>query len=152
MRQQIVHSLLASLLLIQSVLPCALAQTGEGQTANHSLAAEGHLDECSPETQHEDISRCTGDGQTPSELAHRRPVTPVPPQIRYPRPGASSGMWPPPRNRRHALIGAVIGFGIGAALGAKANKDQHTRARVVAPILFGGVGAMIGAAVGGSVP
>jgi len=59
-------------------------------------------------------------------------------------------MWRQQGNGRHALIGALIGFGIGAALGAKGNRDPH--ARVVAPILFGGAGALIGAAVGASHP
>jgi hypothetical protein len=48
------------------------------------------------------------------------------------------------------LIGALIGFGIGAALGAKGNRDPHTR--VISPVLFGSAGALIGAAVGASHP
>jgi len=48
------------------------------------------------------------------------------------------------------LIGALIGFGLGAAIGAKGNQDPH--ARVVVPVLFGGAGAMIGAAIGASHP
>jgi phosphate/sulfate permease len=61
-------------------------------------------------------------------------------------------VWLQPRNARHAAIGALIGFGLGAALGAKANKDQHVGARIGAPILFGGFGALIGAVIGGSHP
>jgi hypothetical protein len=150
MRQQIVRFLLAYLLFMQSVLPCALAQTGETQTANDGLTAERVFVEGSPTRRHEDIAHSEA-GQTPSELAHQRPVAPVPPRIRYPRTGSPRGAWQP-RNRRHALIGALIGFGIGAALGAKGNRDQHTSARIAAPMLVGGVGAMIGAAVGSSVP
>ena len=150
MRQQIVRFLLASLLFMQSVLPCALARTGETQTPNDSLTAEKVFFDCSPATQHEDIAH-SALGQTPSELAHQRPVTPVPPRILYPRTVSPRSAWQP-RNRRHALIGALIGFGIGAALGAKGNRDQHTSARIAAPILVGGVGAMIGAAVGSSIP
>ena len=51
---------------------------------------------------------------------------------------------------RHALIGALVGLGVGAAIGAKGNQDPH--ARVVAPVLFGGAGALIGAAIGASHP
>jgi hypothetical protein len=40
------------------------------------------------------------------------------------------------------LIGALIVLGIGAALGAKGNQDPH--ARVIAPVLFGVGGALIG--------
>jgi hypothetical protein len=152
MRQEIVHSLLASLLLIQSVLPSALAQAGERQTANDSLTAEEILVARSPYTQHEDVPRGSVDGQTRSEPAQRRPVILVPPQIQYPGAGAHSGVWRQPRNARHAAIGALIGFGLGAAIGAKVNKDQHTQARIGAPILFGGFGALIGAVIGGSHP
>jgi hypothetical protein len=53
-------------------------------------------------------------------------------------------------NGRYVLIGALIGFGLGAAIGAKANQDPH--ARVVAPVLFGGAGALIGGAIGASHP
>jgi hypothetical protein len=150
MRQQIVRFLLTSLLFMQIVLPCALAQTRETQTANDSLTAEKVFVEGSPAPQRDDIAHSEA-GQTPTELDHRGPVTPVPPRILYPRTASPRGAWQP-RNRRHALIGALIGFGIGAALGAKGNRDQHTSARIAAPILVGGVGALIGAAVGSSVP
>lgn len=60
------------------------------------------------------------------------------------------GMWRQPGNGRHALIGAIIGFGLGAAMGAKGNQDPH--ARVVAPVLSGGAGALISAALGASHP
>jgi hypothetical protein len=149
MRQQIVHSLLASLLLIQSAPPCVLAQTGDGHTANDDLSANKILVARSPYTQHEDIARCSGEGQTP-ELAQRRPVPLVPPQIRYPRARSYRGMWRQRGNRRHALIGALIGFGLGAALGSKGNQDPH--AGIVAPVLFGSAGALIGGAMGASRP
>jgi hypothetical protein len=152
MRQQIVHSILASLLLIQSVLPCALAQAAEGQSANDSLPTEKNQGKSNPCTRQEDIPRCSDNSQTPSEFARSKPVATLPPHIRYPRVGSHSGTWRQTGNRRHALIGALIGFGIGAAIGAKGNQDQHTQARIVAPILFGGAGALIGAAVGGSHP
>lgn len=149
MRQQIIHSLLASLLLIQSVLPCASAQTPgqtEGQTANGSKndtaddspAAESILVARSQYTQHQDFPR--------------RPVPMAPPHIRYPRPRPYSRMWQQPQNGRHAAIGALIGLGLGVAIGIKGNQDQHPQARIGAPILFGAVGALMGAAIGGSHP
>jgi hypothetical protein len=149
MPQQIVRSLLASLLLMHSVLPCASAQTGKGQTANESQTAENVLVARSAYIQDEDVARL-GDGQTLSDLAQHRPVSAVPPQMRYPHGRGYRGMSRQRGNGRHALIGALIGFGIGAALGAKGNQDPH--ARVVAPVLFGGAGALIGAAVGASHP
>ena len=62
----------------------------------------------------------------------------------YPYAGESSG--------RHVLIGALIGFGLGAAIGAKGNTDQHPGAGVKCAFLVGGVGALIGAAIGSGVP
>jgi hypothetical protein len=70
----------------------------------------------------------------------------------YPRGREYETTWRQRGNGRHALIGALIGFAIGAAIGVKGNQDQHTRARIVAPILFGGAGALIGAAIGASHP
>jgi len=150
MRQQIVHFLLASLLSILSLLPRAVAQIEQEQTADDSLTAKEILIARSPYTQRDDIARGPSDGQTLLELAQRRPIPPVPLQIRYPRGRGYGGMWRQPGNGRHALIGALVGFGLGVAIGAKGNQDPH--ARVIAPILFGGAGALMGAAVGASHP
>jgi hypothetical protein len=149
MRRQILHPLLAFPLLLTSVLPYALAQTQEEQTANDSLTAEKIIVARGPYTLHEEFARCWGEGQTLPERAQRRPVSPAPPQIRYPS-RRGYGMGRQRGNGRHVLIGALIGFGIGAALGAKGNRDPHTR--VISPVLFGSVGALIGAAVGASHP
>jgi hypothetical protein len=153
MRQQIVPSQLASLLLILSALPCAWAQTAEDQTANHSPTAKEVLAARSSYTQHEDVTSCSRDGQT--EPAQPSPVPPLLSRIRYPRGRGYhgrgyGGMWRQRANGRHVLIGALIGFGLGAAIGAKGNQDPH--ARVVAPVLFGSAGALIGAAIGASHP
>jgi hypothetical protein len=150
MRKQMVHSLFASLLLIQSGLSFAWAQDGHGQTANDSLAAEEILVARNPYTEHEGVPCCAGETQTPVEIAQSRPASVVLPQIRYPRGRGYERTWRQRGNGRHALVGALIGFGLGAAIGAKGNQDQHTRARVVAPILVGSAGALIGAAIGAS--
>jgi len=94
--------------------------------------------------------------------AARRPVAQFPrsrtfhPPMRSPRavgyPGGYPSMYAGESNGRHVLIGALIGFGLGAALGAKANTDQHPGVGVKAAFLVGGVGALIGAAVGSGVP
>ena len=59
-------------------------------------------------------------------------------------------MWVPP-NGRHVAIGALIGFGLGAAPGAHAKTDQHLRAGIGAIFAFGGIGALLGAVVGAGV-
>jgi hypothetical protein len=150
MRQHIVHSTLACLLLMASLLPCAWAQAGNSQTPNEGPNAEKIRIARGAYTQHEDIPSCSGDGQTVSELAHHRPAPLVHPGIRYPRGRGYGGMWRQRGNGRHALIGALIGFGVGAAIGAKGNQDPH--ARVIAPVLFGGAGALFGGAIGASHP
>ena len=142
MRQQIVCFPVAFVLLM--LLPCAWAQTASDIPTGEKIAAR------SAHAQHEDIARCSGDGQTLSEFAQRRPVSLAPRGIRYPRGRGYGGMWRQRGNGRHALIGALIGFGVGAAIGAKGNQDPH--ARVVAPVLFGGAGALIGAGIGASHP
>ena len=151
MKQHIVYSLLASLLLMQSVAPYALAQTGEAQTANDTPTADEIQVARSSYTQHEDIANGSGDGQAPLGLSQSRRGAPVPPQVRYPRAGGY-GMWQHHGNRRHALIGAVIGFGVGFAIGEKGSKNLNGRDRATMSILFGSAGAMIGAAVGASHP
>src|SRR5271163_1286797 len=55
-------------------------------------------------------------------------------------------------NGRHAAIGALIGFGIGAALGAKANKDPHPGVALKASLLVGFIGGGLGAAIGAGAP
>lgn len=150
MLQQIVHFQLVSFLLMLSGLPYAWPQTPVGQTAPDRPTAEKILVARRTYSQHEDIASCSDDGQRLSEFARGRPSPPVPPYIRYRRGRAYGGRWQQPGNRRRALIGALLGFGVGAAIGATGNKDPH--ARVVAPVLFGGAGALIGAAIGTSNP
>jgi hypothetical protein len=155
MRQPIVYYLLAFLLLILSGLPRAGAQTAEEQTASDGPTATEILRARSPYTQHEDLTGCCRDAQTLSELARRSPAPVDPARIRHPRGWGYDGrryggMWRQPGNGRHALIGAIIGFGLGAAIGAKGNQDPH--ARVVAPVLAGAAGALLGAAIGASRP
>jgi|SRR5215472_6785432 len=149
MRQQLVHLRLSSLLFILSMLPCAWVQTGVAQTSDQALSTEKITVARCAYTQHDNIAGCAGDGQTLSELAQRRRAPFSSRDIRYHRIGYA-GMWRQRGNGRHALIGALIGFGVGAAIGAKGNQDPH--ARVSAPVLFGGAGAMIGAAIGASHP
>jgi hypothetical protein len=148
MQPRIIHFLLIFFLLMLSGLPHAWAQTEDGP--NDSPTAQKILLARSTYAQPEDVA--TGsDGQRPPEFAHGRRRPSFPPAVRYPYPGgAYGGMWRQPANKRHALIGALIGFGVGAAIGAKGNKDPH--ARVSAPVLFGSFGALIGAAIGASHP
>jgi hypothetical protein len=153
MRKQIVSSLLASLLLILSALPCARAQTEEGQTANNTPTAREVPAARSSYTQNADVTCCSRYGRT--ALAQRTPFPLVPYRIRYPRGRdydgrGYEGTWRQTSNGRHVLIGALIGFGLGAALGAKGNQNPHSR--VLAPVLFGGAGALIGAGIGASHP
>jgi hypothetical protein len=75
----------------------------------------------------------------------------------YPRP--QRGPMPPPRGRAYpsafapsrpplSPLGALIGFGAGAALGASASGDQTTRGRVAGGLIGGAICALIGGAVG----
>ncbi len=77
------------------------------------------------------------------------------PPMLPPRPVRYSRGYEPawgPGNGRHAAIGALIGFGLGAAIGAKANTDPHPGATVKASLLVGIIGTGLGAAVGAGTP
>jgi hypothetical protein len=81
------------------------------------------------------------------------PFRPRRPPMAHPRgayPGYPGMAMEP--SGRHVLIGALIGFGLGAAAGAKANTDQHPGAGVKAAFLVGSIGGLLGAAVGAAVP
>jgi hypothetical protein len=166
MQKHIVYSLFACLVFVQFVVPVASAQSGEGRTTNDGLAGERilagrnlYVEHGSLEhdgvghRQHNDLPGGAGGAGTLSELAQNKPATAVPRQVWYPRGRSHGGSWGARRgNGRHVLIGALIGFGIGAAIGAQGNRDPSTRGRITAPVLFGSAGALIGAAVGASHP
>ena len=147
-------------------MPATYAQTGEGQTSNDGLTGERILAGRDLYLEHDylerngvlqlqgdNVPRGVDDVGTLSGLMQNRTGPAVLRQVWYPRGRSYGGTWGRQRgNGRHVLIGALIGFGIGAALGAKGNQDQSTRARITAPLLFGGVGALIGAALGASHP
>jgi hypothetical protein len=75
----------------------------------------------------------------------------------FPRP--PRGPMPPPRGRAYpsafaprppalSPVGALIGFGAGAALGASASGDQTARGRVAGGLIGGTLCALIGGAIG----
>lgn len=159
--------LLALLLVVSS----ALAQTGDSQGTtdlpnadlpNKDLPRQVALARCAydatedvcasmnrPSPEARDASGDTTLAQDPQRIPGP-PAHPRPPMGR-PRP-AFPGMWREEGNPRHAAIGALIGFGLGAALGAHANRDQHPGVGVRAAFLVGSIGAVLGAAVGYSTP
>jgi len=89
-------------------------------------------------TRSEDAATPTNESETPPQFPTRR-RGPMSPRGAYPRP-AYPGMWRSDHSGRHGLIGALVGFGIGAAVGAKGG--------VPVSMIFGAVGAGIGAAIG----
>ena len=78
-----------------------------------------------------------------AQFSRPRPMAPPPyrgrPQRSYQTPWS---------DHRHLLIGATIGFGLGAAAGAKFNTSTYPGATARAVFLCGGVGALLGAAIG----
>jgi hypothetical protein len=89
--------------------------------------------------------RNASDGGTLAQLPRRGPGPPFRP--RGPMGRASyPGMWRSEGSPAHALIGTLIGFGLGAAVGAKGNIG------VRGSLVFGAIGAGIGAGMGFSVP
>jgi len=139
--------LFALLLLASS----ALAQTIDSQTTNdlpeNDLSKQVALAR-SAYTQTEEVSA----GGAPNDSKGNNTLAQIPRRMRgpmagppmrraaYPNMGMSGG------SPDHALIGALIGFGLGAAVCAKGN------AGVRATLALGTVGAGIGAAIGFSIP
>ncbi|HKH99688.1 MAG TPA: hypothetical protein VJ999_11315 [Candidatus Sulfotelmatobacter sp.] len=75
------------------------------------------------------------------------------PPVRGRRPMAYPGYpspWAEPGDGRSALIGAAIGFGLGATAGAQVNTDA--RGRVAGALIVGSIGALMGAAIGQGIP
>jgi hypothetical protein len=90
--------------------------------------------------------RDPGGDTTLAQIPRRMPGQPLRGR-RLPMGGpAYPTMWQPQPSPGHALIGAVIGFGLGAAIAAKGNAGGR------AIFALGTVGAGLGAAIGITVP
>lgn len=124
-----------------------------------ALAQAGNL----PDAPQPQDSASTGVqlAQTPAAQAPNSTAQPsenkVITQARVPR--FPRGPMPRPRGRAYPLafaprppalspLGALIGFGAGAALGASASGDQTARGRVAGGVIGGALGALIGGAIG----
>ncbi len=138
-------NLIIALTLLASLLmgPLASAQTGDSSPtepalANRIVAARSQytrLDAAPPSA---------NDADTLAQFPNRRPG-PMHPRGGYPRPAYPS-MYRPEVNGRHVLIGALIGFGIGAAVAAKGHGSAG------ATVAIGTIGAAIGAGMGAGMP
>src|ERR1700722_14562168 len=96
--------------------------------------------------------------QTPNESTQQSGENKIITQA-APFPRSPRGPMPPPRGRAYpsafaprppalSPLGALIGFGAGAALGATASGDQTTRGRVAGALIGGSLCALIGGAIG----
>jgi hypothetical protein len=96
--------------------------------------------------------------QTPNPAAQQSSVNKLVSQA-APFPRSPRGPMPPPRGRAYpstfaprppalSPMGALIGFGAGAALGASASGDQTARGRVAGGLIGGTLCALIGGAIG----
>ena len=146
---QVIAALLAPLLVISS----ALSQTGNrevhDQATNHAEIATARSRYVQADLQTEDVAGRPSGGEAYAQSRRPGPRPPMRPRLGYPQrtypPRWGSG-YP-----RHAAIGALVGFGLGAAFGAKANTDRHPGVGTRAALLFGTFGAMIGAVVGNGI-
>jgi hypothetical protein len=141
---------LTALLLLAS---SGLAQTIDAQTTNDSpennfspqvaLARRAY-------TQPEEIN--TGGSPSASDADAKTTLAQLPrrmpsPMVRPPMGRAAyPNMWMSQSNGRHALIGAIIGCGLGIAVAAKGN------AGVSASLAISSLGAGLGAAMGLAIP
>lgn len=130
----------------------ALAQTDNPQASNEvssSITAARcqytSSDHACPGVSDSAQPRRVANDVTLAQLPRRGPGPPFRPRGPMGRPGYPS-MWRSEPSARHALIGAVIGAGLGWAVAAKGN------AGVRATIGIATVGAGLGAAFGSTVP
>jgi hypothetical protein len=143
---RVIPSLLASLLTVSS----ASAQTSDAPTANNLNAGSEIAAARSQYSQTPEISPDANHDTIVAQLARRGPGRPFPPQRGYPR-GTYQTPWMEHGNAGHALVGAAIGFGVGAAIGACGSDRSGTTlgGRV---IIGGTILAVIGGAIGGAHP
>jgi len=138
---------LLALVLMASV---TFAQTTDGQSVDGGQA-ENAISAARSQYARA-VSTSSGvDDATVAQIYRGGPRRPFPPQRGYPRPTYRTP-WMDHGSAGHILIGAAVGFGIGAALGA------HNSARNGTPVsggiiigggLFGFLGGCVGQAVGG---
>jgi len=143
---QVISSLLTSLLL-GSV---ALAQTGSLPDAPQPHDPASAQLESTPAAHTEEST-----SQSAPQADENKLLSQARPYPRFPR-----GPMGPPRGRAYprafappppalSPIGALIGFGFGAALGASASGDHTSAGRVAGALIGGGLCALIGGAIGG---
>lgn len=142
---RVIPSFLASLLVVAS----AAAQTADGSTANYLPGRNEISMARSQYTQTADLAPDANDTRL-AQLPRRGPGMPFPPQRGYPRESHPPA-WIDGGNAGHALIGAAIGFGVGAAIGASGSDRSGTTlgGRV---IIGGTIFAVIGGFIGGAHP
>jgi hypothetical protein len=138
---RVIPSLLATFLLVSG----AVAQTGGPETDEPSgpseiaAARSKYLEKAAD-------AAATKDGQAEAQLPRRGPRMPIPPQRRY-YGGAYSTPWMANGDAGHALIGAGIGFAIGATIGAAG--AVHNGTSVGNGVALGGsLCALFGLAIG----
>src|ERR1700722_14626952 len=151
---QVLSSLLTSVLLASM----ALAQAGNLPDAPQPRDTASTDLELAQSPATETPATRTPVGQAPNYAAQQSGENKIISQAaQFPR--SPRGPMPPPRGRAYpsafaprppalSPLGALIGFGAGAALGATASGDQTTRGRVAGALIGGSLCALIGGAIG----
>lgn len=88
----------------------------------------------------------TGSSGEDKVISQSRQYPRVPRRPMGPRHGRAYPGFPPPPAL--SPVGALIGFGVGAAAGAANSGDGTVRAHVALSLIGGGLGALIGGAIG----
>ena len=133
------------LLILASTTRFALPQTADWSTPQQPALSAARC-------QYTPAEKICGAPAPRCQGVDHRPGSPTFPRaaLRQCTMAAPRPSYPPPflqfDDGHHAAIGAMIGFGIGAAAGATAKTDSG--GRVVAALFGGGLGALFGAAVG----
>lgn len=141
---KVIPSLLFSFLIVLS----AAAQNSDGPTTNERPLPDQIAAARRQYTETTDVSSDPNDGKALAQLPGRPPLMPRHGyyQSRY------QNSWAGPGDVVHPLIGAAIGFGFGAAIGALGAIHGHTPVGsgvFIGGSLFGFIGGAIGASHGG---
>ena len=126
----------------------ALAQAGglpDAPTPQDSASAQRSVPALTTQTANPATEQST-ENELITQAGHF-PRFPRGPMAR-PRGRAYPSAFAPPRPPALSPLGALIGFGAGAALGASASGDQTARGRVAGGLIGGALCALIGGAIG----
>jgi hypothetical protein len=128
------------LLVALALTTTALAQSSTSKTTDGEAAVTETTARCAYIQNGEQCANAIARGPELAQFPRSYPR-----RMQRPRAGnyGYPGMYPAPNRGRHVIIGALIGFGLGAAIGARNN--GHVGGTLGLGCFLGAIGAGVGA-------